>query len=103
MTLRNYPAERIDRGLGSDAQSWGCNLERLLPPLLAAPTDSIAVVYDKIDDAFRRQQQRGAPFDGVATKPAIDQLLDYFQALEAIIPSELSYQIGLRWEENTPE
>ena len=95
MTLRNYPAERIDRGFGSDAQSWGCNLERLLPPLLAAPTDSIAVVYDKIDDAFRRQQQRGAPFDGVATKPAIDQLLDYFQALEAIIPIEGSYQIAL--------
>src|SRR5208282_1372188 len=95
MVLRNYPGERIDRGFGSDAQSWGVALERLFPPLLAAPTDSIAVVYDKIDDAFRRQQQRGTPFDGVATKPAIDQLLDYFQALEAIIPIEGSYQIAL--------
>jgi len=95
MVLRNYPGERIDRGFGSDAQSWGHGLERLFPPLLAARIDSIAVVYDKIDDAFRRQQQRGAPFDGVATKPAIDQLLDYFQALEAIIPIEGSYQIAL--------
>jgi len=95
MVLMNYPGERIDRGFGSDAQSWGLALERLFPPLLAAPTDSIAVVYDKIDDAFRRQQQRGTPFDGVAAKPAIDQLLDYFQALEAIIPIEGSYQIAL--------
>jgi hypothetical protein len=95
MALRNYPGERIDRGFGSDAQSWGHGLERLFPPLLAAPMDSIAVLYDKIDDAFRRQQQRGAPFDGVSTKPAIDQLLDYFQSLEAIIPIEGSYQIAL--------
>ncbi len=95
MALMNYSGERIDRGFGSDAQSWGHGLERLFPPLLAAPADSIAVVYDKIDYAFRRQQQRGTPFDGVATKPAIDQLLDYFQALEAIIPVEGSYQIAL--------
>lgn len=95
MVLQNYPGERIDKGFGSDAVSWGYGLERLFPPLLAVRLESIAVVYDKIDDAFRRQQQRGARFDAVATKPAIDQLLDYFQALEAVIPIEGSYQIAL--------
>jgi hypothetical protein len=78
-----------------DAESWARGLERLFPSLLVVPTDSIEVIYDKIDDAFRRQQERGAPFDSVATKPAIDQLLDYFQALEAVLPIEGSYQIAL--------
>jgi hypothetical protein len=95
MVLMNYPGERIDRGFGLDSQYWAGGVERLFPPLLPAPIESITVIYDKIDDAFRRQQQRGGPFDSVAAKPAIDQLLDYFQALEAIIPIEGSYQISL--------
>ncbi len=57
MVLRNYPGERIDKGFGSDAESWGHALERLFPSLLSTRLDSIAVVYDKIDDAFRRQHQ----------------------------------------------
>ncbi len=95
MVLMNYPGERIDKGFGLDSEAWARGLEQLFPPLLSAPTESITVIYDKIDDAFRRQQQRGGPFDAVAPKPAIDQLLDYFQTLEAIVPVEGSYRIAL--------
>jgi hypothetical protein len=95
MVLMNYPGERIDKGFGLDSVAWAQALERLFPSLLSASTESITVIYDKIDDALRRQQQRGGSFDGTAAKPAIDQLLDYFQALEAIVPVEGSYRIAL--------
>ena len=94
MVLMNYPDERIDEGFGQDLKSYSHGLERLFPPLLAAPADSIAVLYDKIEDAFRRQR-RGIRHMGAEARVTIDRLLDYFQALEAIIQIEGSYQIAL--------
>jgi hypothetical protein len=95
MVLMNWPDEQIGGGFSQDLQVYARGLEALLPHVLSAPSGAIAVIYDKIEDSFRRHRS-SVVYPGAAEKRvAIDRLLDYFQALEAVIPVEGSYQIAL--------
>jgi hypothetical protein len=94
MVLMNFPEEWIDDDRGQDLHSYQGALERLFASLLTVPLETFAVVYEKIEDSFRRQR-RVVPFTNSEQRIAIDQLLDYVQALEAILQVNGSYQIAL--------
>jgi hypothetical protein len=71
--------------LGVDLQSCAEGFRKLLPHLLAAPASSIEILFVKIDDALRRRR-RMRPFGDGKAREDLDRLLDYCQALEAILP-----------------
>ena len=96
MLLHNFPDERIERGEHRDVdESSGMAIDRLLTKLLPQNPDNFAVINQKLEDAIRRRrstmlnQQRGTRLN------EIDQLLDYVQVLEAIVPVMGSESISL--------
>jgi hypothetical protein len=59
------------------------------------PLSKIAVIDQKIEDAIRRQRKAILNDRQAQIRADIDKLLDYFQALEAIVPAEGSQYISL--------
>jgi hypothetical protein len=96
MNLMNYPDDRIEHGEGRDLNdSDGMAVDRLLTKLLPQPLSKFAVINQKLEDAIRRRRT-AILHDARARKlNEIDQLLDYFQVLEAIVPAEGSEYISL--------
>ncbi|MGA3023429.1 MAG: hypothetical protein ABSF98_01530 [Bryobacteraceae bacterium] len=86
MVLWNPRDEWIDEHSGVDLQSCDGGFQNLLPHVLKAPAASIEVLFLKIDDAFRRRRKTSRPFGDGEARENIDRLLDYCQALEAILP-----------------
>lgn len=86
MVLWNPGDEWIDERSGADLKSCAEGFRRLLPHVLAAPAASIETLFLKIDDAFRRRRKTARPFGDGKAREDIDRLLDYCQALEAILP-----------------
>lgn len=95
LNFMNYPDEYVEGGLGQDLKQYAWELERLIPHALATPYTSIAVLDHKIEDALRRERRGAVEMQEAESKAAVDKLLDYFQALEAVVPIEGSYQIAL--------
>jgi hypothetical protein len=87
MNLMHYPDDRIERGEGRDIdESAGMAIDRLLTRLLPQSLSKYAVVNQKVEDAMRRQRRALRNDSHTQRLNEIDQLIDYFQILEAIIP-----------------
>ena len=86
MILWNPRDEWIDERADADLQSCAESFQKLLPYVLSAPAASIEIVFLKIDDALRRRRKASRPFPARSARADIDRLLDYCQALEAILP-----------------
>ena len=86
MVLWNPRDEWIDERLGVDLECCTEGFRKLLPHVLSAPATSIEILFLKIDDAFRRRRRTSRPFIDGRPREEIDRLLDYCQALEAILP-----------------
>jgi len=96
MILMNYPDDRIEDGEGRDIEeSNGMAIDKLLSKLLPQSLSKFEVINQKIEDAMRRRR-RALLNDARAQKlNEIDQLLDYFQVLEALVPANGSEYISL--------
>jgi hypothetical protein len=95
MNLMSYPDDRIERGEGRDLDDTaGMAIDRLLTKLLPQSLSTFAVLNQKVEDAIRRRR-RVRNDDHLQKLNEIDQLLDYFQILEAIIPVRGSEYISL--------
>jgi hypothetical protein len=93
--VMNYPDELIDCSNGGDLGACAVFFERLIPALLDCPYNRIAVLDHKIEDAMRRARRVTFRDSQAKLKADIDMLLDFLQALEAIIPERGSYTIAL--------
>lgn len=96
MILMNYPDDRIEDGEGRDIdESHGMAIDRLLTKLMPQSLSKFEVINQKIEDAMRRRR-RALLNDARAQKlNEIDQLLDYFQVLESLVPAGGSEYISL--------
>jgi hypothetical protein len=63
-------------------------IDRLLTKILPQPFSKFAVINQKIEDAMRRRRTAIRNDEWAQKMNQIDQLLDYFQVLEAIVPAE---------------
>jgi len=70
-------------------------IDRLLTKILPQPFSKFAVINQKIEDAMRRRRTAIRNDEWAQKMNQIDQLLDYFQVLEAIVPAEGSQYISL--------
>ena len=96
MHLMNFPDDRIERGVSRELQEHdGHALRRILPQLAAKDYSYIAVMDTKIEDALRREKRGNDWEPQAALRMAIDQLLDYFQILEFVLPVGGSEYIAL--------
>lgn len=92
----NFPDEPISHGNGADLdQTRSFGLSRLLSKLMAQPFESVAVIDQKIDDTLRRHRITTLDRGAAELRVAVDQLLDYFQILESVVPAEGSQYIAL--------
>ena len=86
MNLMNYPEDYIEGGVSLELQEHdGARLRRILPRLSKEKYGYIAVLDTKMEDALRRERRGTERDPEAALRVAIDQLLDYFQILEAIV------------------
>jgi hypothetical protein len=76
-------------------RTFGHSLVGLIPHVLPVPYDSIAVLDPKLYDSLRRRSGDGYRRYEVENRAELDKLLDYFQAMEALLSIEGSYQIVL--------
>jgi hypothetical protein len=96
MNLMNYPDDQIEGGEGRDlGDSRAMAIDRLLTKLLPQSFSRFTVVNQKIEDAMRRRRTAMINDQQVQKLNEVDQLLDYFQVLEAIVPAEGSQYISL--------
>ncbi len=96
LNLMNFPEEFIEGGHASEFTEYdGHRLRKLMPKLASEPYDAIAILDTKIEDALRRRRQGAGHDETVSMRLAIDQLLDYFQILEAVVPAMGSEFIAL--------
>jgi hypothetical protein len=96
LNLMNFHEEVIEGGQDSEFTEYdGHRLRVLMPKLASEPYDAIAILDTKIEDALRRRRQGAGQDQAVAMRLAIDQLLDYFQILEALVPAMGSEFIAL--------
>jgi len=96
MNLMNYPDERIEAGEGRELnESDGMAIDRLLTKLLPQSLSKFAVINQKIEDAMRRRRTAVRNDHRAQKLNEIDVLLDYFQVLEALIPTAGSEYISL--------
>jgi hypothetical protein len=87
MNFMHYPDDRIERGEGGELdESAGMAIDRLLTKLLPEPLSTFAVINQKVDDALRRRRRALRNDAHVQKLNEIDQILDYCQILEAILP-----------------
>ncbi|MGC2745790.1 MAG: hypothetical protein WA672_21685 [Candidatus Angelobacter sp.] len=92
----NFPDEPLPHGRGSELdQSTSFWLTRILSKLMAQPFENVAVIAQKIDDALRRHRTATLDQASARLSVAVDQLLDYFQILESVVPAEGSQYIAL--------
>jgi hypothetical protein len=96
MVLMNYADDRIEGGEGRDIEeSDGMAIDRLLSKLLPQSLAKFEVINQKIEDAMRRRRTALLNDARAQKLNEIDQLLDYFQVLEALIPTGGSEYISL--------
>jgi len=96
INLMNFPEEFIEKGVSHELQEHdGHSLRRMLPKLADIPYGFFAVIDTKIEDALRRERPGADLANDPALRVAIDQLLDYFQILEAVVPAMGSEFIAL--------
>jgi len=96
MLMHNYPDERIDRGEHRDIdESSGMAIDRLLTKLLPQEPAKFSVINQKLEDALRRRRSAILNDQRAQKLNEIDQLLDYFQVLEATVPAMGSEYISL--------
>ena len=96
MNLVHYPDDVIEDGEGRSLQEVdGMAIDRLLTKILPQPFSKFAVINQKIEDAMRRRRTAIRNDERAQKMNQIDQLLDYFQVLEAIVPAEGSEYISL--------
>jgi len=96
MNLMNYPDNRIERGESREIDdSAGIGIDKLLTKLHPQPFSRFLVINQKIEDAMYRRRNVLLGSAKEQKLSDIDQLLDYFQVLEAIVPSEGSQNISL--------
>lgn len=86
MVLWNPRDEWIDDSSGADMGRCVTAFRKLFPYALAAPASSIEMLFLKLDDALRRGRKTSRPWQGADGRADIDRLLDYCQALEALLP-----------------
>ena len=96
MVLLNYPDEEVVGGESrelheGDAMAMG----RLLTKLSGQRPSKFAVINQKMEDAMRRRRTAFINDARARKLNEIDQLLDYFQILEAVVPAEGSQYISL--------
>jgi hypothetical protein len=92
----NFPEDSMEKGASRELHEHdGHRLRRMLPKLASETFSSTAIINTKIEDALRRKRQGMERDKDVALRVAIDQLLDYFQILEAIVPAMGSEFIAL--------
>jgi hypothetical protein len=96
MNLMNFPEEVIDDRNSRELTEFdGHRLRRLLPKLAGTSPDVIAVLDTKIEDALRRRRYGESHDETARLRVTVDQLLDYFQILEAVVPAMGSEFIAL--------
>lgn len=86
MNLMNWPDEQLSGGRYADVRGFESGLEKLLVALFKKPKNSFAVLDHRLGDALRRQR-RGVANPDVDVKNEIDQLFDYVQAFESLLPN----------------
>jgi hypothetical protein len=96
MNCMNFPDDPLERDAPGELDDvhylWA---GRLLPKLLQQPFSKVDLIDQKIEDAARRQRRVMLKEREAQVLTAIDQLLDYFQVLEAVVPAEGSQYIAL--------
>jgi hypothetical protein len=96
MNLMNFPEDFLDGGRPRELQEHdGHQLRRLLPKLAGENYGFISILDTKLEDALRRKRVGSAGVKSLELRVAIDQLIDYFQILEAIVPTMGSEFIAL--------
>src|SRR5262249_36010282 len=96
LNCMNFPDEPISHGQGTELdQTRSFALSRLLSKLMAEPFTNVEVIDQKIDDALRRHHTATLDESTAKLRVSIDQLLDYFQILESVVPAEGSQYIAL--------
>jgi hypothetical protein len=89
MNVMNSPDDHIRGGFSSELDDHDAiRLRRLLPRLAGEKYGQIAVLDTKIDDALRRNRDAMLDHENVEKKVAVDQLLDYCQILETVLPGQ---------------
>jgi hypothetical protein len=92
----NFPDEPISHGRGADLdQTRSFGLSRLLSKLMTEPFENVEVIDQKMDDALRRHRTATLNQGAASLRVAVDQMLDYFQILESVVPAEGSQYIAL--------
>jgi hypothetical protein len=87
LNIMNFPDEQIEGGTSCDLSDVsGTWLGKLLPELAKCNYARLSVIDTKFEDALRRTRDSMMDSRITAKKVAIDQLLDYFQILEAVLP-----------------
>ncbi len=86
MNLMNWPDEHLSGGRYANTGGFESGLEKLLISLFNKPKNCLAVLDHRLGDALRRQR-RGVANPDVDLKNAIDQLFDYVQAFESLLPN----------------
>jgi hypothetical protein len=95
LNCMNFPDDPFERESPSDLDDFHyLYVGRLLPKLLQ-PLSKVDLIDQKIEDAARRQRRVMLGERQAQLRTAIDQMLDYFQILEAVVPAEGSQYISL--------
>ncbi|HVB34225.1 MAG TPA: hypothetical protein VNJ52_07655 [Patescibacteria group bacterium] len=96
LKMMNFPDECIDQGESCELSGPAAvQVGTLMAKLEKLPWDRIALIDMKIEDALRRTMRPTLDGGQADKRVAIDQLLDYFQALEQIVPVNGSEYIAL--------
>ena len=95
MFVMNEPS-RVIGGFSSshDLMTYSLGFAALIPYVLDKPYSAIEVLDLKIEDSLRRERNHWTGAN-VEKQVEIDRLLDYFQALESLLPTPNSYQTSL--------
>jgi hypothetical protein len=96
MNCMNFPDDPLEGESPGDLDDFHyLYIGRLLPKLLQQPLSKMDLIDQKIEDAARRQRRVMLGEREAQLRTAIDQMLDYFQILEAVVPAEGSQYISL--------
>jgi hypothetical protein len=96
LNCMNFPDDPLERESPSDLDDFHyLYVGRLLPKLPQQPLSKVDLIDQKIEDAARRQRRVMLGERQAQLRTAIDQMLDYFQILEAVVPAEGSQYISL--------
>jgi hypothetical protein len=94
--VMNFPDEFISQGPSFElGEHDGLRLRRLPPRLAGINYNDLSVLDTKLDDLIRRPRETMLEEKRTQLKVAIEQLLDCFQIIEALIPVAGSEYIAL--------